>query len=214
MSEQRMGIVLVDDHPVVREGLSLIINAQDDMEILGEASSGEEALVLVEKLKPQLTIVDLKMPGMGGLAVIRRIRKQSPDTRVIVFTTYEDESDIISSIEAGAHGYLLKGSTAAEILGGIRAAARGDSPIDPTAAKHIISKISVRHRDEIETLSAREQEVLELMASGLKNKDIAGKLFITEKTVKAHVGNILRKLEVSDRTAAVATAIKKGIVQI
>lgn len=207
-------VILVDDHPVVREGLSLIIDAQPDMKVVGEASSGEEAVALASMLHPRIVLLDLKMPGMGGVAAIRKIRQGCPDSCVVVFTTYGAEEDVVAAIEAGAHGYLLKGSASNEILQAVRAAARGDAPIDPTAAKILMGRVSRPQTAGAVALSERELEVLELMAKGARNKEIAGELFITEKTVKAHVGSILSKLNVPDRTAAVTTAIKRGIIEL
>lgn len=214
MTERKATILLVDDHPVVREGLSLIIKAQPDMDVIGEASSGEEAISLAGQHAPDIVILDLKMPGIGGQAAIRGIIDVSPASRVIIFTTYGDEQDVVSAIEVGATGYLLKGLASNEILQAIRVAARGDSPIDPTAAKALMRRIGKAHGDHSNALSDREVEVLQLMAHGLRNKEIAGRLFISEKTVKAHVGSILSKLNVPDRTAAVTTAIKRGIITL
>jgi len=211
---EKLGVLLADDHPVVREGLALVINAQDDMEVIGEVSSGEEAVAQAVQIKPHIAIMDLKMPGMGGLAAIRKIRSECPECKIIVFTTYGEERDVVPAIEAGANGYLLKGSTSSEILQAIRATAQGGSPIDPTAAKALLGMVSRPQSHEIGALSEREIEVLELMADGLRNKEIANKLFITEKTVKAHVGSILSKLNVPDRTAAVTTALKMGIIEL
>ncbi len=214
MSEQKLSILLVDDHPVVREGLALVIKSQDDMDIVGEVSSGEEAVSVAATLKPQIVILDLKMPGIGGIAAIRKIRQESPDSKIIIFTTYGVEEDVISAIEAGANGYLLKGMASSEILNAVRTASQGGSPVDPTVARFLMSRIGRPQESEIGALSDREHEVLELMAQGLRNREIADKLFITEKTVKAHVGSILSKLNVPDRTAAVTTALRRGIIEL
>ncbi len=211
---EKLRIVLVDDHPVIREGLRLTIQAQPDMEVVGEASSGEEAVSLASELKPDVLVLDLKMPGIGGLAAIAGIKEAVGDTRVLIFTTYGEQEDIVGAIEAGADGYLLKGSSSAEIVGAIRSASRGESPLDPSAARALVSHFGPHSKEENAPLSDREIEVLQLVSQGFKNKEIAKQLFISEKTVKAHMGSILTKLNVDDRTAAVTTALKAGLISL
>lgn len=215
MSEaNKITILLADDHPVVREGLATIINSQNDMTVIAQASSGEEAIEKATSLKPNMAILDLKMPGAGGLAAIRRIKSAVPDICILVFTTYADETDIIAALDAGANGYLLKGRDPSELLNAIRAASRGEAPIDPAVTKALIKQGGDTRRQDLGSLSEREIEVLQLMSTGKRNKEIADELFITERTVKAHIGNILSKLNVPDRTAAVTLAIKRGLIQI
>ncbi|MHB0977465.1 MAG: response regulator [Candidatus Aquicultorales bacterium] len=205
-------VLLVDDHPIVREGLVLAIEAQSNMEVAGEASTAEEAIELASHVNPDVVLMDLKMPGMGGMAGIAKIKEASPDSQIVVFTTYASEEEVAAAIESGAAGYLLKGTSSKGIVNAIVAASRGEAPIDPAVAKLLIGRMG--KPANVSGLSEREVEVLKLMAEGLRNKEIAARLFITEKTVKAHAGNIFNKLGVPDRTSAVTTALKKGIIRL
>ena len=214
MAEPKLRVALIDDHPAVRQGLAFFIQEEQDMEVVGEAGSGEEAISVLPEVDPDVALVDLKMAGMGGLAAIRQLRAALPATEIIVFSTFAEETDISGAIEAGAAGYILKGASAQEILGAIRAAARGEAPLDPVAAKYLLERIGDLSAGTPGKLSPREREVLQLMSEGQRNKEIAGSLYITEKTVKAHVGSIFHKLQVADRTAAVIKAAKQGLVQI
>ncbi len=184
------------------------------MEVTAEAGSGEEAIRLLPEVKPDVALVDLKMAGMGGLATIRHLRAILPATKIIVFSTFAEETEVNAAIEAGAIGYMLKGASAPEILKAIRAAARGEAPLDPVAVKYLLERTESSSIRTPGKLSPREREVLQLISEGQRNKEIADSLHITEKTVKAHVGSILHKFQVTDRTTAVVKAVKQGLVQI
>ncbi len=201
-------ILLADDHPVVREGLAALIERQQDMTVVGEASNGAEAVDLFERHQPDVTLMDLRMPGVDGVEAITRIREAFPGARVIVLTTYQGDEDIYRGLRAGAKGYLLKDAGRQELLEAIRAVHAGQTRIPPDVASKLVERMGGRE------LSAREVEVLRLMAQGKSNQEIAAALFITEGTVKAHVNNILGKLGVSDRTQAVTTALRRGIVRL
>jgi DNA-binding NarL/FixJ family response regulator len=209
-------VVLVDDHPVVREGLTAMIETQSDMEVVGEAGDGQEAVQLVKRLLPDVILMDLQMPKMGGVEAIRQIRQDSDKSEVIILTTYDSDEHIFSGIEAGAKGYLLKGSSRDDLFKAIRAASRGESLLEPAVASKLVERFTqlARKGPADDSLSERELEVLKLMAKGLRNKEIARELFITEKTAKAHVSNILSKLAVSDRTEAVTVALKRRIIKL
>jgi two-component system NarL family response regulator len=201
-------IMIADDHPVVREGFAAMIETEPDMAVVGQARSGEEALELFRRVRPDVTLMDLRMPGMGGVEAIRAIRREFPDSRVIVLTTYDGDEDIYRALEAGAQAYLLKDMLCDEILAAIRAVHAGQRRIPAAVGTRLADRVTGMH------LSDREQRVLELVATGKSNKEIAAALEITEATVKGHMTNILGKLGVTDRTQAVITAIRRGLVHL
>ena len=190
-------VLLVDDHPLVRSGLSTLIATTDDLSVVGEAGGGEQAVALVAELEPEIVLMDLSMPGMDGIEATRRILKEHPEVRVVVLTSFADEER--DALAAGAVGYLLKDTDAREVLAGIRAAAMGHAPLDPRVARTLLPSATPRVRD---TLSVREMEVLRLVAKGLANKQIGRSLGISERTVKVHVGHVFRRIGVADRTSA------------
>jgi DNA-binding NarL/FixJ family response regulator len=190
----RMRVVIVDDHPVVRFGLSAIITLQPDMEVAGEAGSGEEACTICAERAVDVVLMDLRLPGLSGVDAIRKIRAASPDIRVIVLTTYEGDEDIRRALAAGAQAYLLKGMSHTDVTAAIRKVHSGGRVIPH--------------------LSAREVEVLELIAHGFSNKEIGRALGITEATVKWHVNLILHRLDVADRTEAIVSALQRGIIRL
>lgn len=203
-------IVIADDHKVVRAGLEQLIQTFDDVELVGVGSSGEEAVELSVSRRPEVVLLDLAMPGMDGIEATRRIREVVPDAHVVVFTSFSDRDRILQALDAGAIGYLLKDAEPEELHRGIVAASRGESPLAPKAATAVLA---ARSPDRLDAdLSAREREVLVLMASGLANKQIARKLGITEKTVKGHLTNIFQALGVSDRTQAALWAERHGLL--
>jgi DNA-binding NarL/FixJ family response regulator len=211
-------ILLVDDHAVVREGLRAFLALQDGFEIVGEAADGEEAIERAAELTPDVILMDLVMPKLDGVSAMRELRRRSPHGRVIVLTSFLDDERLLPALEAGAAGYLLKNSQPAELARAIRAAHAGDAIIDPTAAARLVSALSDQERprpgagDTLEQLTNRERDVLALIAGGRSNKRIALELGISEKTVKTHVGHLLAKLGVTDRTQAAVMAVEEGLV--
>ncbi len=212
-------ILVVDDHAVVREGLRAFLAIQDGFEIVGEAADGEAALERVAELDPDVVLMDLVMPRRDGVSAMRELRDRSPRPRVIVLTSFLDDDRLLPALEAGAAGYLLKNSQSAELARAIRAAHAGEAIIDPTVAARLVSALSSADRARrpdanlFDQLTRRERDVLELIAGGRSNKRIALELGISEKTVKAHVGRVLAKLGVSDRTQAAVLAVQQGLVQ-
>ena len=208
-------VLLVDDHAVVREGLRNFLALQDGLEIVGEASDGNEAIEQAQRLGPDVILMDLVMPGLDGIGAMRQLRARSPDSRVIVLTSFLEDERVLPAIQAGAAGYLLKNVEPAELARAIRAAHAGEAIIDPTAAARLVRAIADDARprvEEPERLTRRERDVLELIARGRSNKRIALELGISEKTVKTHVGHLLAKLGVTDRTQAALMAVEEGLV--
>ncbi|GAA5614346.1 DNA-binding response regulator [Streptomyces platensis] len=201
-------VLLADDHPVVREGLCAMLESDPAIEVVGQAGSGEEAVTLAERLVPDLVLLDLRMGAMDGVAATGHIRRRSPRTKVVIVTTYEDDADILRAVEAGAAGYLLKGSSRAELIDAVHGAARGATVLTPSLAPKLFRARAV----EAPLLSGRECEVLRLVSQGLTNGEIGRQLFIGEATVKTHLLRAFKKLEVSDRTAAVITALERGLL--
>jgi DNA-binding NarL/FixJ family response regulator len=204
----KMRILFVDDHPVVRDGLEAIINLQPDMVSAGAAATGAEALEKFLKLQPDVTLVDLQLPDMSGFDLIKRIRDKSPNARIVVLSSHEGDVDIQRALESGAQGYAVKGIVRGELLEIIRSVHAGKRRLPAVVAQ----KLTEHMGDE--PISPRELEVLSLMASGKRNKEIAGDLSIAEDTVKMHVRNILSKLHVNDRTEAVTIALRRGIIHL
>lgn len=202
-------IVLVDDHPVVRMGLRGMLDAEEDLTVVGEASSGPEGVRLAAEQHPDIVLMDLRMPDGDGVEATGRIRARVPGVRVVVLTTYESDRDILRAIEAGASGYLLKDATPAELAEAVRAAARGETVLAPSVASTLVRR--VRHPAP-PALSARETEVLRLVARGLTNADIGRELYLSEATVKTYLLRVFGKLDVADRTAAVTTALHHGLI--
>ncbi len=204
-------ILITDDHPVVREGLSGMLAGQSDFEVIGLAADGDTAVQMHGSLTPDVTLMDLRMPGLDGVGAIQAIKARQPSSRIIVLTTYDSDADILRAIEAGATGYLLKDAPREELFRAIRAAARGDSVLAPTVAARLMTRMRAPAQ---ENLSAREIEVLQLIAKGASNKEIGKSLHISTATVKTHLIHIYGKLGVDDRTAAVTTALEKGIITL
>jgi two-component system, NarL family, response regulator LiaR len=208
-------VMLVDDHAVVREGLRVFLELQDGIEVVGEAADGEQALTLAERLHPDVILMDLVMPRLDGVQAMRELRRRLPQTRVIALTSFLDDERLLPAIEAGAAGYLLKDVEPSELARAVRAAKAGEAMLDPAAAARLVDAVAQGATPapvNRERLTRREQEVLELLASGRSNKRIAFELGISEKTVKAHVGRVLAKLGVNDRTEAAVLAISEGLV--
>jgi DNA-binding NarL/FixJ family response regulator len=209
-------ILIVDDHPVVREGIGSMLKKQPDFRIVGEACNGLEAVEKARELSPDVVLMDLRMPELDGVEAIKRIKEEKPEVKFIILTTYSDDEYIFKGIAAGARAYLLKDAPRDELFKAIRAVSRGESLIQPIVASRVLDKLAElsRKTPSAETLSEREVEVLRLMASGESNKDIADKLSITQSTVKTHITSIFQKLNVTTRTEAVTTALKRGIIQL
>ncbi|MBP1157085.1 MULTISPECIES: response regulator transcription factor [unclassified Paenibacillus] len=215
MEETTIKVLLVDDHEMVRIGLAAVLGTEDGIEVVGEASSGQEGIRLALEYKPDVVLMDLVMEGMDGIETTRRLLQQHPDCKVIVLTSFIDDEKIYPVIEAGAFSYLLKTSRAGEIAQAIRSAVKGQSVLESQVASKLMNRfrqpkpVSLPH----EELTEREMEVLRLIASGKSNQDLADELFIGVKTVKFHVTNILAKLGVEDRTQAAIYAYKHGLVE-
>jgi DNA-binding NarL/FixJ family response regulator len=201
-------ILVVDDHYIVRAGLRGLIDQQPDMKVEGEAQNGEEAIRIFKELNPDVTIMDLRIPVISGVDAIRAIYRDHPDARILVLSSFDGDEDIHSALEAGASGYVLKHSSGDQIIPAIRALMSGHRWIPPEIEKHLDA------RNQGETLTTREREIVGLLAQGEANKQIAGLIGITEETVKSHVKNILAKLKVRDRTEAVTVALRRGIVHL
>ena len=209
MSEAPIRLLIADDHPVVRDGLSAMFARDPGFEVLGEARDGAEAVKLAQDLKPDVILMDLRMPGMDGLTAITELARRGVPARVLVLTTYDTDSYVLPAIEAGATGYLIKDAPSGELLRAVRAAAHGESVLAPTVAARLLSRVRSPGQ---EPLSQRELEVLELVAAGSTNREAAARLFISEATVKSHLIHIYGKLGVGDRAAAVAEAFNRGLL--
>jgi DNA-binding NarL/FixJ family response regulator len=204
-------ILLVDDHPVVRAGLSGLLSSQPDFVVVGEASNGLEALSVLEQVGADVVLMDLRMPQMDGVTAIRQVRARFPKVQVLVLTTYDTDSEIVRAVEAGATGYLLKDVPREELFRAVRLCAKGEAVLSPPVAARLLGRM--RGPSE-ENLSMRELEVLSLVAKGFSNKEIARKLKISEATVKTHLLHAFGKLGVDDRTAAVTVALEKGFLRL
>ena len=216
MSETLITVMLVDDHAIVRGGVAAYLSAQKDIEVVGEAASGEEAVELAAQLAPDVILLDLLMPHMDGVEATWRVRRVSPRSQVIVLTSYHEDTHIFPAIKAGALSYLLKDIEPQELAEAIRSAARGEATVHPKVASRMMAELRGDHEPIINSfseLTEREQEVLRRIADGMSNADIAARLVISEKTVKSHVSNILSKLHLSDRTQAAVFAWREGIVR-
>ncbi len=209
-------LLIVDDHPVVRDGLVAILGTQPDFRVSGEAASGSEALTLFEERQPDVVLLDLEMPGLDGVEVIRRLRELQPGVRIVVFTAFDSDERILSAVQAGAKGYLLKGVPRSELFNAIRVVHQGGSLLQPVVASRLLSHIAGPHESDTpaEPLTPRESEVLNLLAQGKQNKEIALELSVSERTVKFHISSILAKLGAGNRTEAVTIALQKGLVEL
>jgi NarL family two-component system response regulator LiaR len=211
---ESISVLLVDDHAVVREGLRSLLEVQDGIEVVGEAVDGEAAVREAEARRPDVVLMDLVMPRLDGVGAMRELRRRLPSARVIVLTSFADDDRLLPAIQAGAAGYLLKDADPREVVRAVRAAHRGDALLDPSVAARLVDAIAQPPGTEpSERLTPREQQVLAQIARGLPNKLIARELGISEKTVKTHVGHVLAKLGVSDRTQAALQAVRRGLVE-
>ncbi len=207
-------VLVVDDHAVVREGLRVFLDLQDGIEVVGEAADGIEAVAAAERLRPDVILMDLVMPELDGVGAMRELRERAPTARVIVLTSFLDDERLLPAIRAGAAGYLLKNVDPADLARAVRAAHEGAAHVDPTVAARLMERIAADadEGEQLARLTPRERDVLELIAHGLSNKRIARQLGLSEKTVKTHVGHVLAKLGVTDRTQAALYAVRAGLV--
>ncbi len=216
MTGTRYRVVIADDHLVVREGLRLILETEEDFELIGQAQDGATAVQLASKLEPDLILMDLRMPGMGGIEAIEQIHDANPDTAVVILTTYDEDDLMVRGLQAGARGYLLKDVGRETLFHTMRAAVRGNTVLSAEAVSTLLARskadTNADHSVSATSLTPRELEILEAITRGRRNKDIGTDLGITERTVKAHVSSIYAKLGVASRAAAVATAINGGLV--
>ena len=206
MTKETIRVLIVEDHNVVRQGLVALLSVVEGLEVVGEAADGVEAIAAYRKSRPDITLVDLRLPKLSGVEVIQRIRMEAPHARLIVLTTYDGDEDIYRALKAGAKGYLLKGMTTQELIATIREVHAGRAHIPPAIAEKLAERMGT------EDLTPREAEVLEQIVNGKSNKEIATELAISEATVKTHINSLLSKLGVTDRTQAATAAIRRGIV--
>ena len=210
-----LSVLVADDHPFFRDGLRSLLTSSPDTELIGEASTGEEAISLAAELQPDVILMDIQMPGMGGIEATRRIVEDNPNVRVLVVTMFEDDGTVFRAMRAGARGYMLKGANYAEMLRAIRAIGNGEAIFSPQVAVRLADYFaSIRPAAQPQVfpeLSDREREILDLIAQGHKNPEIAKRLYLSPKTVRNHVSNILSKLQVADRTQAIIRAREAGL---
>jgi len=207
---------VVDDHPVLRDGLVAILSTQAGFEVVGEAETGREAVLLAAELQPDIVMMDLEMPGMDGVEALKQMRDRDPDVHVIVFTAYDTDDRIVAALQAGAQGYLLKGAPRDQIFEAIRVVNAGDSLLQPVVASKLLTRMRRSAGDPGTTgsVTPREMEVIRLLARGLQNKEIAAELGIAQRTAKFHVGSILAKLGAGNRTEAVTIAVQRGMIAL
>ncbi len=208
MTPESIRVLIVEDHNVVRQGLVALLNVAEGLKVVGEAADGVEAIAQIRKHQPDITLIDLRLPRMSGVDVIERIRKETPQARFIVLTTYDGDEDIYRALKAGARAYLLKGMTSEELIATIRAVHAGKSHIPPVIAQRLAERMGT------ENLTPREFDVLEQIVDGKSNKEIAAELEVSEATVKTHINSLLSKLGVTDRTQAATAAIRRGLVPL
>ncbi len=211
-------VLIADDHAIVREGVRMILAKEPDIEVVGEAEDGRQALDLVEKRRPNVVIMDLSMPGMGGIEATKKVKEQHPSVNVLALTMHEDETYVFQLLRAGASGYVLKRAAAQDLVQAVRAAAKGEAFLYPSVARKVVEDYLKRvetgeGRERYDGLTEREREILTLIAQGLSNQHIAEKLFISIKTVQTHRAHVLEKLGLHDRTELVRYAIRKGLIE-
>ncbi|HLA23809.1 MAG TPA: response regulator transcription factor [bacterium] len=211
-------ILIVDDHAIVREGVRMILAKENDLEVVGEAGDGQQALELTERVRPDVVIMDISMPGMGGIEATQTVRARHPEVQVLALTMHEDETYVFQLLRAGAAGYVLKRAAAQDLVQAVRAAAKGEAFLYPSIARKVVEDYLRRvetgeERERYDGLTTREKEILTLIAQGLSNQQIAEKLFISIKTVQTHRAHILEKLGLHDRTELVRYAIRKGLIE-
>jgi DNA-binding NarL/FixJ family response regulator len=210
---EQIRVLLVDDHAVVREGLRTFLELQEGIEVVGEAGDGREAIAAAARLRPDVILMDLVMPRLDGVTAMRTLRERVPDARVIVLTSFVDDDKLLPALRSGAAGYLLKNAQPQELARAVRAAHAGEAVLDPVVAARLVETLAANGDEQpLGRLTSREREVLVLIARGFPNKRIARELELSEKTVKTHVGHVLAKLGVADRTQAAVIAVRAGLV--
>jgi DNA-binding NarL/FixJ family response regulator len=215
MAEGKIRILVADDHPMLREGLVAVLATQPDFEVVGEAADGAETVRLAQKLRPDVILLDLEMPETDGIAALEGLREAGSEARAVVFTAYDTDERILGALRAGARGYLLKGASRAEIFSAVRTIHAGGSLLQPGVTDRLLEHIGRSdERGQADQLTPRELEVLGLISEGLQNSEIAGRLYVTERTVKFHVSSILAKLGADNRTEAVALAARRGLIRM
>ena len=214
--EEKIRILIVDDHAIVREGLRALIESEVGMELVGEAQDGLEAVTKARSLKPDVILLDLVMPRMDGIEATRQIKKENDKTQILVLTSFSEDAKVFSAIKIGAMGYLLKDSSPQDLLRAIRDVHRGEPSLHPSIARKLMIELKRPAESSIdeESLTDREEDVLKLLAQGLSNQEIADKLYISERTVRTHVSNILMKLHLANRTQAALHALRGGLVSL
>ena len=214
---KRIRVLIVDDHSIVREGVRMILTGQEDFEVVGEASNGREGVELARRMKPDVVVMDISMPDMNGIEATAKIRSEMPKVEVLGLTMHEENSYVFELLKAGAAGYVLKRAAAEDLVNAVRAAHNGQAFLYPSVAKMVVQdyldRAAVQDKQNLGGLTEREREVLTLIADGMTNQQIAGKLFISIKTVQTHRAHIMEKLNLHDRTELVRYAIRKGLIQ-
>ena len=216
-TREKLTVLIADDHPLVREALRQALDGEEDMEVVAEASDGEEAVKLASESKPNVAVMDIVMPKLNGIEATRRIKEGAPDTAILILTAYDDDEYILGLLDAGAAGYLLKSARGRDLVGAIRAIRSGESVLHPKIIAKLLERASrapVEEHKASELLSKRESEILNLLTSGMSNKEIAGKLFLSQRTVKAHLTNIFNKLNVASRSEAIVKGLQWGLVTL
>ena len=212
-------ILIADDHPLLREALSQVFSNQKDMEIVGQASNGEEAVSLTSQLKPDILVMDIMMPKCDGLEASRQIKKIAPNTAILILTAYDDDNYVLGLLEAGAAGYLLKSARGQDLVEAVRAIRAGESVLHPKIIEKLLKQAMIKPAGTVDRkirdlLSAREMEMMKLLATGMSNKEIADKLYLSLRTVKAHMSNIFTKMTVASRSEALVEALRKGLLTL
>jgi NarL family two-component system response regulator LiaR len=212
-------ILLADDHPLLREALSQVFSSEKDMEIVGEANNGEEAVNMTSQLKPDILVMDIMMPKFDGLEASRQIKKVAPNTAILILTAYDDDNYVLGLLEAGAAGYLMKSARGQDLVEAVRAIRAGESVLHPMIIEKLLKQAMIKPPGPVdrkikELLSDREMEMLKLLATGMSNKEIADKLFLSLRTVKAHMSNIFTKMSVASRSEALVEALRKGLITL
>ncbi|MFU8795873.1 MAG: response regulator [Dehalococcoidia bacterium] len=217
MAREKLTVLIADDHPLVREALHQALNGEEDMEVVAEAGDGEEAVRLASELKPDVAVMDIVMPKLSGIEATRKIKEIAPDIAILILTAYDDDQYVLGLLDAGAAGYLLKSARGRDLAGAIRAIKSGESVLHPEIIAKLLKRATVapaREQRTSELLSDRESEVLRLVALGMSNKDIAEKLFLSQRTIKAHLTNIFNKMNVASRSEAIVKGLQWGLVTL